>query len=44
MLFSVALVGHKSKGAIFNLDITGTKSKAAYVLFKKMVGAFQWKS
>jgi hypothetical protein len=44
MLFSIALVGHKSKGAIFNLDITGTKSKAAFVLFKKMVEAFQWKS
>ena len=44
MLFTIALVGHKSQGALFNLDITGTKSKTAFVLFKKMVEAFQWKS
>lgn len=44
MLFSIALVGHKAQGAIFNLDITGTKSKTAFVLFKKMVETFQWKS
>ena len=44
MLFTVALVGHKTQGSIFNLDITGTKPKTAFVLFQKMVGAFQWKS
>ena len=44
MLFSVALVGHKKEGAIFNLDVTGTQSQTAFMLFKKMVGAFQWKS
>ena len=44
MMFTMALVGHKTQGAMFNLDITGTKSKTAFVLFKKMVGAFQWKS
>ena len=44
MLFSIALVGHKTQGAMFNLDITGTRSKTAYILFKKMVEAFEWKS
>ncbi|MGB1309614.1 MAG: serine protease, partial [Leucothrix sp.] len=44
MLFSIALVGHKKQGAMFNLDVTGTKPKTATVLFKKMVGAFQWQS
>ena len=44
MLFSIALVGHKTQGAMFNLDVTGTRSQTALVLFKKMVGAFQWKS
>ena len=44
MLFSIALVGHKSQGAMFNLDVTGTKSQTAFALFKKMVGVFQWKS
>jgi len=44
MLFSIALVGHKAQGAMFNLDVTGTKSKTAFALFKKMVEAFQWKS
>ena len=44
MLFSIALVGHKAQGAMFNLDVTGTKSQTAFALFKKMVGVFQWKS
>jgi len=44
MLFTIVLVGHKTQGAMFNLDITGTKSKTAFGLFKKMVEAFQWKS
>ena len=44
MLFSIALVGHEAKGAMFNLDVTGTQSKTAIALFKKVVKAFQWKS
>ena len=44
MLFSTALVGRQSEGGVFNLDVTGTNPDVAYSLFKKMVGAFQWKN
>lgn len=42
MLFTIAMVGEKDKGFIFNLDITGTDSKVALALFKRMLEAFKW--
>ena len=42
ILFTMALVGHKKKGFIFNMDITGTDAKAALQLFKNMLETFQW--
>lgn len=43
MLFTIAMVGKKDKGFIFNLDLTGTDAKAALALFKHMLETFQWK-
>lgn len=42
MLFTTALVGHKNKGFLFNLDLTGTDSKSALTLFKRMLETFKW--
>ncbi len=43
ILFTTALVDHKDKGFIFNMDITGTDANAATHLFKKMLEAFKWR-
>lgn len=42
MLFTTALVGHKDKGFLFNLDLTGTDSKSSLALFKRMLETFKW--
>ncbi len=42
MLFTTALVGHKDKGFLFNLDLTGTDAKSALALFKRMLETFKW--
>lgn len=44
MLFTTALVGHKDKGFLFNLDLTGTNSKSALALFKRMLETFKWQN
>lgn len=44
MLFTTALVGHKDKGFLFNLDLTGTDSKSAVALFKRMLETFKWQN
>ena len=43
VLITMAMVGHKSKGFIYNLDMIGTDYDAAIRLFKKMLGEFKWK-
>jgi len=42
MLFTTAMVGQKDKGFLFNLDLTGTDSKTALTLFKRMLETFKW--
>jgi len=42
MLFTTAMVGEKSKGFIFNLDLTGTDAKTSLNLFKHMLERFKW--
>jgi len=44
MLFTTALVGHKDKGFLFNLDLTGTDAKSALALFKRMLETFKWQN
>jgi hypothetical protein len=43
VLITMAMVGHASKGFIFNLDMVGTDFKTALELFQKMLGEFKWK-
>ena len=43
VLITIAMVGHKTKGFIFNLDMVGTDFDAALSLFQKMLGEFKWK-
>jgi len=43
VLITMAMVGHKSKGFIFNLDMVGTDFNMALQLFQKMLGKFKWK-
>lgn len=43
VLMTIAMVGHSTKGFIFNLDMVGTDFDAAVDLFKKMLGEFKWK-
>jgi hypothetical protein len=43
VLITMAMVGHKSKGFIFNLDMVGTDFNIALQLFQKMLGEFKWK-
>ncbi len=43
VLITMAMVGHKSKGFIFNLDMVGTDFNIALQLFEKMLGEFKWK-
>ena len=42
MLFTMAMVGKKDKGFLFNLDLTGTDAKASITLFKRMLEKFEW--
>ena len=42
LLISGALVGHKQKGMLFNLDMTGVKFESGMKLFKQMLEKFQW--
>lgn len=42
MLFTIAMVGEKNKGFIFNIDFTGTDAKVAIKLFTRMLGAIKW--
>lgn len=43
VLITMAMVGHQSKGFIFNLDLVGTDFDSALSLFQKMLGDFKWK-
>lgn len=43
VLITMVMVGHKSKGFIFNLDMVGTDFNIALQLFQKMLGEFKWK-
>jgi hypothetical protein len=42
VLITMAMVGHKSQGFIFNLDMLGTDFNMALKLFQKMLGEFKW--
>ncbi|MEE9309613.1 MAG: serine protease [Cocleimonas sp.] len=42
MLFTTAMVGKGDRGFLFNLDFTGTDSKAALALFTRMLETFKW--
>ena len=43
VLITMAMVGHKNKGFIFNLDMIGTDFDLALDLYQKMLGEFKWK-
>ena len=43
VLITMAMVGHKNKGFIFNLDMVGTDFDSALKLYQKMLGEFKWK-
>ena len=42
LLITAALVGHKRKGMIFNLDMTGTSFENGMALLQRMLGDFKW--
>lgn len=42
LLITGALVGHKRKGMIFNLDLVGTTFDSGMSLLKRMLGEFKW--
>ena len=43
VLITMAMVGHKNKGFIFNLDMVGTDFDSALKLYQKILGEFKWK-
>lgn len=42
VLFTMAMVGHKKQGMIFNLDLIGTDFESATTLLTKMLEKFKW--